>query len=72
MATEVGKMRILMTHSFKGGSGKTIFSANIAKILARKGHKVLLIETDFDMPAFYSIFQDLNPDVYLNDFLSDR
>jgi len=65
-------VKSLLVHSFKGGSGKTIFSANLAKILAMQGKKVLLIETDFGMPAFYSIFTDIEADVFLNGYLQKR
>jgi len=62
-------MKVVLIHSFKGGSGKTIFSINLAKILSELGQKVLLIETDFVMPAFQSVFPEINPDIFLNDYL---
>jgi len=66
-------MQKLMVHSFKGGSGKTLYSTNLANHLSRdKEKQVLLIETDFDMPAFQSIFTSSNPDIFLNDFLSSK
>jgi len=59
-----------MFHSYKGGSGKTLISSNIARILSQKYSKrVLLIETDFLMPSFQSNTPDLRPDLFLNDFL---
>ncbi|MHA2031065.1 MAG: ParA family protein [Candidatus Kariarchaeaceae archaeon] len=60
-----------MTHSYKGGSGKTLFSVNAAKILTEVYNKrVLLIETDFQMPVFINIYDKFKPDIFLNDYLN--
>ena len=60
-----------MIHSYKGGSGKTLFSVNIANLLQRSFKKrVLLIEADFSMPVFHNIFRNHNPDIYFNDYLN--
>ena len=65
-------MKLIMIHSFKGGSGKTLFSVNVAEELAAQGNKVLLVETDFTMPVFHSIFSDIGPDIYINNFLEGQ
>ena len=66
-------MRVLMFHSFKGGSGKTILSINVADTLVKKYDKrVLLIEADFSMPSFKNIFLNHNPDIYFNDYLNQN
>ncbi|MHA2171046.1 MAG: MinD/ParA family ATP-binding protein [Candidatus Kariarchaeaceae archaeon] len=62
-----------MSHSYKGGPGKSLFSINIANLLVKQfGKRVLLIESDFVMPCFNEIFRDINPDVYLNDYLNQN
>lgn len=61
--------RIILVHSFKGGTGKTLFSTNLAKLLS-KDKRVLLIESDFAMPAFTNTIPGNNPDIYFNDFLA--
>lgn len=64
-------MKIILTHSYKGGSGKTLFSINVANILTTEFEKrVLLIEADFPMAAFQSIFTQYKPDIFFNDFLN--
>ncbi|MHA2091550.1 MAG: ParA family protein [Candidatus Kariarchaeaceae archaeon] len=64
-------MKIILTHSYKGGSGKTLFSLNVANILTSEfGKRVLLIESDFPMAAFQSIFTQYKPDIFFNDFLN--
>lgn len=60
-------MKKILLHSYRGGSGKTIFSLNLSKKLVNQEKRVLLIETDFFMPSFYDIF-DRQPQFYLNDF----
>lgn len=36
----------ILIHNNKGGVGKTLFTANLAVYLAKKGHKILLIDFD--------------------------
>lgn len=62
-------MEIILSHSYKGGSGKTTLSANMAKTLALQG-KVLLIEADFKMPSLNHLFPRIAPDLFFNDYLN--
>ncbi|MDH5401458.1 MAG: AAA family ATPase [Candidatus Heimdallarchaeota archaeon] len=65
--------KVLVFQSFKGGTGKTIFSINLAEILVRDYNKrVLLIESDFSMPALQNILPEYNPDIFFNDFLNSN
>ena len=43
-------MKIIAFHSYKGGTGKTHLSANLATVLARKGFKTVLLDLDFRGP----------------------
>ncbi|RMG32004.1 MAG: tyrosine-protein kinase family protein [Methanobacteriota archaeon] len=62
-------MEIILSHSFKGGSGKTTISVNFAKLLASKG-KVLLLEADFKMPSLHHMFPEIETEVFFNDYLN--
>ncbi|MCH8906661.1 MAG: AAA family ATPase [Candidatus Heimdallarchaeota archaeon] len=64
-------MILSAVHSYKGGSGKSLFSLNVANILRNNHEKrILIIESDFTMPSFQQIFVELNPDIFLNDYLN--
>jgi MinD-like ATPase involved in chromosome partitioning or flagellar assembly len=43
-------------HSYKGGTGKTNISGNLACYLANKGLKVGLVETDVSGPGIHALF----------------
>jgi len=63
--------RIIAIHSFRGGTGKSNTTANLACLLARQGHRVGIVDTDIQSPGIHVLF-DLDPkDIpyALNDFL---
>ena len=43
-------------HSYKGGTGKTNISGNLACYLVSKGYKVGLVDTDFSGPGIHALF----------------
>jgi len=43
-------------HSYKGGTGKTNISGNLAFYLAASGHKVGLVDTDVSGPGIHALF----------------
>ena len=58
-------------HSYKGGTGKTNISGNLACYLAGKGLKVGLVDTDVSGPGIHALFS-LKIKKTLVDFLQGR
>ena len=58
-------------HSYKGGTGKTNISGNLACYLASKGHKVGLVDTDVSGPGIHALFS-LKTKKTLVDYLLDK
>jgi MinD-like ATPase involved in chromosome partitioning or flagellar assembly len=50
----VGK--IISTHSFRGGTGKSNVTANLATLVARKGYRVGVVDTDIQSPGIHLVF----------------
>jgi len=59
--------RAIAVHSYKGGTGKTVVSVNLAATYARKGKRVCLFDFDFRAPSLQIAFKS-NPEYWLNDF----
>jgi len=55
-------------HSYKGGTGKTLISANLAAILAEGGSDVCVLDYDFRAPSQHLLFKQ-NPSHWLDEFL---
>lgn len=66
--------RIISTHSFRGGTGKSNVTANLAVMVARQGYRVGVIDTDIQSPGIHVIFQfdEGSMKHSLNDFLWGR
>jgi len=47
--------KIILTHSFKGGTGKTVIATNFAYYFMKKGLKTLLIDGDLLAPSLVKI-----------------
>lgn len=63
--------KIIAIHSFRGGTGKSNISANLAALVAASGKRVGIIDTDIQSPGVHVIF-NFNQDQVkyaLNDFL---
>jgi len=62
---------IVSVHSFRGGTGKSNTTANLAAILALDGRRVGVIDTDIQSPGIHVIFGLAGDEVRasLNDFL---
>ncbi|MBN1329826.1 MAG: AAA family ATPase [Candidatus Heimdallarchaeota archaeon] len=60
-------MKVIVFHSYKGGTGKTTLALNTAISFARKGYRTLAIDADLNAPTFDSIFIGLKPKYLFND-----
>lgn len=49
-------VQILAIHSFRGGTGKSNLTANLATALAMKGKKVAVFDTDLASPGIHVLF----------------
>ena len=48
---------IISTHSFRGGTGKSNTTANLAVLTACAGYRVGVIDTDIQSPGIHVLFQ---------------
>jgi septum site-determining protein MinD len=48
--------RIISLHSFRGGTGKSNTTANIAALLAANGKRVGVVDTDIQSPGIHILF----------------
>jgi MinD-like ATPase involved in chromosome partitioning or flagellar assembly len=66
--------KIISTHSYRGGTGKSNVTANLATQLAMRGQRVAIIDTDIQSPGIHVLFQ-VDPQelkLTLNDYLWGR
>jgi len=61
---------IITVHSYKGGTGKTLLSVNLAAMFANRGQKTCLLDLDFRAPSLHVIFKTAKPEYWLNDYLN--
>ncbi|MBX5320383.1 MAG: MinD/ParA family protein [Candidatus Bathyarchaeota archaeon] len=64
----MGKM--VAVHSYKGGTGKTLISTNLAVTLAKHGKKVCLLDLDFRAPSLSTLLKIDKAEYWLNDYLN--
>ncbi|MEN9218189.1 MAG: MinD/ParA family protein [Gloeomargarita sp. DG_2_bins_126] len=66
--------QIISVHSFRGGTGKSNLTANLAVTIAQSGRRVGIVDTDIQSPGIHAIF-GLDEDdmrLSLNDYLWGR
>ena len=63
--------KIISIHSFRGGTGKSNITANLAAIIAQQGQRVGVIDTDVQSPGIHVLFglDEEQMDKALNDYL---
>ncbi|RLI20450.1 ParA family protein, partial [Candidatus Bathyarchaeota archaeon] len=49
--------KVIAVHSYKGGTGKTILSINLAAALVKHGKKVCLMDLDFRAPSLSTLLK---------------
>lgn len=66
--------KIISIHSFRGGTGKSNTTANVAAVLAAEGRRVGVIDTDIQSPGIHILFGLSGNEIghSLNDFLWGR
>jgi MinD-like ATPase involved in chromosome partitioning or flagellar assembly len=69
MNNSMGK--IIAVHSYKGGTGKTLLSVNLAATFAKQGKKVCLFDLDFRAPSLFAILKISRAECYVNDYLNN-
>jgi len=63
--------RIVSVHSYRGGTGKSNTTANLATLLAIDGCRVAVVDTDIQSPGIHILFGLAEADIHrsLNDYL---
>jgi MinD-like ATPase involved in chromosome partitioning or flagellar assembly len=66
--------KIVAIHSFRGGTGKSNTTANLATLIARAGNRVGVVDTDIHSPGIHVIFNCRLESIRhtLNDYLHGR
>jgi MinD-like ATPase involved in chromosome partitioning or flagellar assembly len=62
--------RIIAVHSYKGGTGKTLLSINLAATFVKQGKKVCLLDLDFRAPSLSTLLDVAKSEYWLNDYLN--
>ncbi|MEB3289793.1 MAG: MinD/ParA family protein [Leptolyngbya sp.] len=66
--------KIVSVHSYRGGTGKSNTTANLAVSIAAQGCRVGIVDTDIQSPGIHALFDfdENNIKLTLNDFLWGR
>ncbi|MGD8406190.1 MAG: MinD/ParA family protein [Anaerolineales bacterium] len=66
--------QIVSIHSFRGGTGKSNVTANLAAQVTLAGKRVGIVDTDIQSPGIHALFglDETNMGNTLNDFLHDK
>jgi MinD-like ATPase involved in chromosome partitioning or flagellar assembly len=62
--------KIIAVHSYKGGTGKTHISINLAASFAEHGRRVCLMDLDFRAPSLATFFDSKEVECWLNNYLN--
>jgi MinD-like ATPase involved in chromosome partitioning or flagellar assembly len=71
---EVAMSQIIAIHSFRGGTGKSNLTANLAVEIAQQGYRVAIVDADLQSPGIHALFSidETMPAKTLNDYLWRR
>ncbi|AFY70737.1 cell division inhibitor [Thalassoporum mexicanum PCC 7367] len=63
--------KVISIHSYRGGTGKSNFTANLATSVAAQGYRVGIVDTDLPSPGIHTLFglDPQNITTTLNSFL---
>lgn len=66
--------RIISVHSFRGGTGKSNVTANLAAQAAMAGKRVAVVDTDIQSPGIHVLFglDESSVSLTLNDYLHEK
>jgi septum site-determining protein MinD len=66
--------RIVSVHSYRGGTGKSNLTANLATLIALEGRRVGIVDTDIQSPGIHVLFglDESKVNRTLNDYLWGR
>ncbi len=62
--------KIIALHSYKGGTGKTLLSINLAATYVKRGKNICLLDLDFRAPSLQAAFKTNDAEYWLNDYLN--
>jgi septum site-determining protein MinD len=62
--------KVIVVHSYKGGTGKTSLSVNLAATFVKQGKKVALLDLDVRAPSIVTILKCEKAKKWLNDYLN--
>jgi MinD-like ATPase involved in chromosome partitioning or flagellar assembly len=71
---ETNLPKVISIHSYRGGTGKSNLTANLAASLAELGKRVAVVDTDIQSPGIHMLFgvEDTDGLKTLNDYLWER
>lgn len=67
-------VKVVSVHSFRGGTGKSNTTANLAATVAQQGYRVGIVDTDIQSPGIHVLFgfDESRMNLSLNDYLWGR
>jgi MinD-like ATPase involved in chromosome partitioning or flagellar assembly len=67
-------VKVISVHSFRGGTGKSNLTANLAVLAACKGNRIAIVDTDIQSPGIHVLFgmDEQGMQRSLNDYLWNR
>lgn len=71
---ELSEPKIISVHSYRGGTGKSNLTSNLAISIASQGKRVGIVDTDIQSPGIHMLFglDEESIDRTLNDYLWER